>query len=500
MNDPRAQEALDELDVVPPTPAELGRVVSRDVAVYTVGTVVANAVLYLAVPIYTRAFEPAEYSKFAFVTTVSGVLSGLLVLGGDTALARFWFQDARAAARRSLSLTWVGFLAAWAVVLSVLMAPLAGPVASFTLGDRRDADLFLLALVTLPVAQTSRMLAQVMRNQFRAVPFVVTGVLLGVANLCFGLFFALALGLGIAGIFLGILTAETVVLVVRTVMTRDAFDLPFDRDLLRSLLRFGVPLVPVTVSYWVFTAADRIVVGKVAGLTELGYYSVAVTVTLIFTVLSSAISQAWLPRALQLYQHDPDRAAVAVGTSLTYLVVGLGVLATGLAALAPEVAAVLGGPEYAPAARAIPLLCMGSVAYGTASITASGMTMTHRTGRLAGLAVGAAVVNVVAALALVPPFGMLGAAGAALVGYVVLTTAYLTTSQRLWAIRIEWRRLTVVVGLLALVTVTTTERQGDPLIVRLAVPVLFIMLVPLLARIRNDERRLLAGALGRLRH
>jgi O-antigen/teichoic acid export membrane protein len=495
------QEPLDpdEIDVVPGIPAELGRAVSRDVVVYTLGAVVANGILYLSVPIYTRIFPPAEYSQLAFVSTVSGMLAGILVLGGDTALARFWFQTPEGAARRSLALTWIGFLAAWAAVVCLLLAPLAPTTASFTLERRGAANLFLLALATLPIAQTSRMVAQVMRNQFRPVPFVVTGVLLGATSLGAGLVAAIGLDLGVAGIFVGVLCGETLVLAVRTWLTRSAFGGPFDRAVLRALLRFGVPLVPVTVSFWVFTAADRVVVGKIAGLTELGYYSVAVTVTLVFVVITSAVSQAWLPRAVQLFETDRERAASAIGISLTYYVFGLGVLASGAAALSPEVTTVLSGADYAPAAKAIPLLCLGAVAYGSVGITATGMTMMHRNGRLAWISLGAAALNVLAAVALVPPFGIVGAAAASLIGYLVLTLAYLWASQRLWAIHLERRRLLVVVSLLAVVGLVTTTRGGDPFLLRVLVPLAFVVLSVLLAGLRPGERDILVGLRARLR-
>jgi O-antigen/teichoic acid export membrane protein len=486
--EPNRPYDADDIDVVAGTPSELGRAVSRDVAIYTIGTVVANGILYLAVPIYTRVFPPAEYSKFAFVTTVSGMLAGVLVLGGDTALARFWFQDAALAARRTLCLTWIGFLAVWATVVCALLSPLAPAVASYTLEQSSASNLFLLALVTLPITQTSRMVAQIMRNQFRPMPFVLTGVLLGCLSLGGGLFFAVGLDLGVAGVLVGVLTAETLVLVVRTVLTRDMFAGTFDRALLRHLLRFGIPLVPVTVSFWVFTAADRVVVGKVSGLEELGYYSVAVTVTLVFVVLTSAVSQAWVPRAIQLFEEERARAAVAIGDSLTYYVFGLGVLASVIAALSPEVIAILSGPEYAPAAAAIPLLCMGSVAYGSQTITATGMTMMHRTGRLAVISLVAAAVNVVAAVALVPRFGITGAAGASVIGYVLLTLGYLQASQRLWAIRVDKRRLVVLVLLLTAVGIVTTTRLEDPLVLRLLVPVAFVVLSVLLAGVRPAER------------
>jgi O-antigen/teichoic acid export membrane protein len=486
---------VEEPPVVAGNPPPLARALSRDVAIYTLGTIAANAVLYLSVPIYTRVFAPAEYSKFAFVTTVMGLLAGVLVLGGDTALARFWFQEKNERGRSSLSLTWIGFLTIWALVICLLLSPLAPAVASYTLESSGDGTLFILALATLPIAQTSRLLTQIMRNQFRPVPFVVTGVALGCLSLGCGLVFAIWLDMGIAGILLGLLTAETVVLLVRTALTRNMLRGPVDTSLLRPLLRYGVPLVPVTLSYWVFTSADRLIVGKLSGLTDLGYYSVAVTVTMVFVLLSQAVSQAWLPRAIQLFEEDRDRAAVAVGASLTYYIFGLGLLATVISSLSPEVTAVLAGPDYAPAAAAIPLLSLGAVASGSQTIVASGMTLMHKTGRLAAISMLAAVVNVTATLALVPLFGIVGAAAASMAGYVFLSAAYLWASQRLWAIDIEVRRLLVVIGLLIAVVVITTQQRDAPLVVRAGLPLAYVVLSLALAGLHDNER----AALRRLR-
>jgi hypothetical protein len=93
----------------------------------------------------------------------------------------------------------------------------------------------------------------------------------------------------------------------------------------------------------------------------------------------------------------------------------------------------------------------------------------------------------------VPPLGILGAAAALLVGYGVLTLAYLWVSQRLWAIRVETRRVVVVVLVLAGVTVVTTTGMDAPLGLRLLVPIGYVVLCTAGAGVRPAEREALAG-------
>jgi O-antigen/teichoic acid export membrane protein len=454
-----------------------------------------KALGFISVPIYTRLFAPDEYSVLAFVTTLGGLFAALLALGGDTTLARFWFEDESLPAQRRLVRTWIGFLALWALALCLVLAPFTPGIAALAL-DPSAATVFLLMLAVLPVSLVSRMLAQILRNQFRPSPYALTSFGVGVSGLLGGLAAVVLLDLGVAGILLGMLGAELVVLLVRMVLVRRMLaGGRFDRRLLGGLLRFGAPLVPVTLSFWVFTASDRVVLGKLGDLTELGYYSLGVSLVSVFALLSGALGQSWLPRIIQLYQHDEARAARVIGVTLTYLVFGLGFLAVLMSAFAAELVRLVAAPAYAPASRVIPLLTLGAVAYGSNLLTASGMTMRQRTRPLALLSGVAAVINLALAVTLVPILGMVGAALASALGYAVLTCSYLGVSQRLWPVPLERRRLAVASGALVAVAVLLTALPELPVQVRGALPAVYLASLLVFGGSTPLDRQLL----GRLR-
>ncbi len=481
----------------------LKRALSKDVLVYGAGDFANKALGFISVPIYTRIFVPDEYAALALAATLSALISGLLILGGDTALARFWFEDETKEAHRRLVTTWIGFLAIWGVVVALLLAPIVPAFVRFS--DITDVGgtirngryvVFWVALAILPVALVSRMLAQILRNEFRPVAYAATSLVIGVTGLPIGVFAVTQADLGVTGIFIGILTGEALALVIRLWLTRDTITGHFDGVLLRRLLRFALPLVPVTVSFWVFTASDRVVLGKLGSLEELGYYSLALSVASIFALATGAVGQAWMPRAIRLYETDKPRAARVIGASLTYYLFVLGLAAVVISAFAPEIIRILAAPKYAPAADVLPLLVVGSVAYGTNILTASGMTLTHRTGRLASASAAAAVVNVGFALALVPRLGMHGAALAGVLGYAVLTGLYLWISQRLWPIDLEVRRLLTIVCALGATVLLTSDIWALPLAARAVLPVAFVTTVILIAGTTPLDRSI-AGSLRR---
>ena len=471
------------------------RGMSGDVVVYSLGDVASKALGFISVPIYTNIFLKAEYGVLGLAASVGALVSGLMVLGGDTALSRFWFEDESPEARRTLVTTWIGFLALWSLAVTLVLVPVVPAFVQFSKFNSSYRTTFWVLLATTPISLVSRMLAQILRNQFRPVAFAATSFATGVIGLGAGLFAVQVLHRGVAGVLTAFLLAEVIIITVRIYLTRHSLRGSFDPQLLRRVLKFALPLVPVTVSFWVFTASDRLVLARLgtdAG-NDLGLYAVALSVASIFALLSGAVGQAWIPRTTMLYERDRERAAVVIGASLTYYLFALGLIAVLISAFAPEIIAIISAPAFADAAAPLPLLALGSVAYGTGVLTSSGMSLTHNTKPLAVASAVTAVVNIVFAIALIPPFGIMGAALAGVLGYVVLTTSYLWISQRLWPIQLETRRLLVICVALTATVALTSDLVRLPLGIRAVLPVLFVASVLALAGRTDMDRRILAS-------
>jgi O-antigen/teichoic acid export membrane protein len=106
---------------------------------------------------------------------------------------------------------------------------------------------------------------------------------------------------------------------------------------------------------------------------------------------------------------------------------------------------------------------------------------------------------VIATLALVPPFGIVGAAAASALGFVFLMISHLLASQRVWRMRLEARRLALLAVLLAAVAVVTTRSVRDPLGLRLLVPIAFGVLFVALGGVHQYEREAVASLWRRMR-
>jgi O-antigen/teichoic acid export membrane protein len=426
------------------------RAVLKDTFVYGLGDIVLRGAAFFTIPIYTRLLSPAEYGRWGLVIASVGVASGLLALGGDSAYARYFFEAKDEEGRRLVTTTWLSFLAAWSALVILIAIPFSGVFSEWSFGTGSHGTLFALALATAPLTLMNAMLGQALRNEFRAKLYTALNVSSTVLVIGLSIAGALIAERPLVGIFAGGLIGTAVSLPLRVFVVRGLLGRTFSFTLLRRLLAFGLPLVPAGLAWWIFSASDRIVLGKLSTLSEVGLYTIAFGITGVLALFGSALGMAWSPHGLHVYEQRPEEASAFFGRMATYIVLGFSILCVLVTAFAHEVLVVLSTPDFYGAASAVGPLALGLVAFASTQVTASGISLRKKTSWFLYISWAAACLNVGLNILLVPYWGMLGSAWATFASYVFLTIAYLIVGQRLWAIAYESRRL-VTLSLLTFV-------------------------------------------------
>ena len=130
----------------------------------------------------------------------------------------------------------------------------------------------------------------------------------GLTLTCLGLLF-LSWGVGavqVATLIAAMFTAA--LLAVRVPCLRT---LRYDGRVWRSMLRIGLPLMPLSLFAWFITSADRALLMSAAGAEEVGYYGIASKLAAPVGVVMGAFNMAWLPFALRAVRSDDSNRAIA---------------------------------------------------------------------------------------------------------------------------------------------------------------------------------------------
>ncbi len=426
----------------------VGRQFGRETLIYLGGFVGAGIIQFVAVPVYARVLGPADFGLLTLTIATTTALAGVMVLGGDVALARFWPEAQSEDDKRALASTWITFLTGWSVLVALAGCAAAPWVAHRMQAEARFAPLLIVGVLGIVPTQLSSMLAQILRNQFRPIPYAVSTVLIMAVNVTLGITLAVVLELGVFGIVLGTLIGQTIGCLMRTPLVRASLGRPLHWASLPPLLRFGVAYVPTSLAVWGFTGVDRLIIGALGTRDEVGAYGLAAMLIGPFTVLTLSVGQAWIPRITAIHAVDPARARVIVSSAIEIALSSLGMAAILLGALAPWLIVLVGGSEYEDGAAALPFLALAAAFSGTVLFTATGLTLAKRTGVLSAATIAAALCNVGLLVILVPAWGVVGAALAVSAAYLILAILTLLAANAVAPMRLPVLRWGGIVALL----------------------------------------------------
>ena len=429
---------------------------ARHSVIYGLGGLVSRILAVLLLPLYTSYLAPGSYGHVEILTSASAVAVIVLRMGVSTAFFRFYFDHKDAARRLVVVRTSFWFTMAMATAGLVLCVGFAGPLShALQLGD--NASLVVAAAIGFWAQMNYEQLTSLFRVEERSVSFALASVAnvlitVGATVVLIVGFHEGALGL-LIGNFVGTLCVYLALLAYR----REQLGLQFDRELLRGMQKFGLPLVPSALALWGINFVDRLFVAVYKDAAEVGVYSAAVKIASVITFAMFAFRTAWPAFA---YSIEDDRdARRTYSFVLTYLLVVASWIALGLGALAPWLTAAMTSPRYQRAEEGIALLAFAGAVYAGYTVLAIGSGRARRT-QLNWVVTGTgAAVNVGLNFWLIPAYGMVGAAISTAISYVVLFLGMALYAQHVYPVAYQWRRVVTAVG--AGVALTVAARAAD---------------------------------------
>lgn len=468
------------------------RQLASESLVYGLSGIIARFLNIFLVPIYTRVFTPEEYGVVSLVTSALVLISTFVVLALDNSAARWYWDTEDSADRKSTMASWAWCQLIVSSVVATILVAFSQRLGDTLVGRPDAGTYFAIVGLALPLSALGNVATNWLRLQRR--PWATLAYALGtnLLTILLTITFVVVLGYGIAGIFLAqLLTAGVSTLAAVFLLGDWIHPRHFERSRLGEMLRYGLPLIPAAIAFWVVGFADRYFVQLYTTTSEVGLYQVGSTVAALVALATGAFQQAWGPFALSIHKRDNAKQVYA-SVFIAYLWLA-SLLSTALALFAAEVIRIFATDQYSGAATIVGLLCFSYVMIGLTYIASIGPAIL-KISKLIGLAIMlAAIVNIALNVILVPPMGKTGSAVATLVSQSVVPIYLFYRSQQLYPIPYRFK---AGLGIIALgLTISSVgvfldfESYWLGIVVRILLLSLFVPTLFLLRIVTPDQAR-----------
>jgi O-antigen/teichoic acid export membrane protein len=464
----------------------------RHSAIYGLGSIVARVLGVLLLPLYTRYLSPSDYGLIETLIALSAVLTALVAQGMKSAFFRFYFDSVEPERRHLVVRTAFWYVMVASTAVTVVGIALAPQISWLLFATHGHSGLVIAAFVGFWAALNYEQMTSLFRVEQRSTAYVAATLANVAITIAATIVLVVVFDKGPLGVLVGNFTGTLIVYAALLLYSRRALGLQFDRSLYRAMNRFGLPLVPSAVALWLTNFSDRFFLIKLADAHEAGLYSIGVRVASAIVLLLTAFRMAWPAFA---YSIEDDREAQRTYSFvLTYVVFVCCWLALALGLLAPWIVKLITTKPFYPAENIVAPLAFGVAAFGAFVVVQIGTGRARQT-RSNWLVTGAAAaVNVALNLALIPPYGRMGAAIASVVASTLLFVGMAWRAQRVFPVSYQWRRVATLA--LAAVGLTVLGKVLDvPLPAALglsaAFPLVLLFLGFYLPAERQRLRRLL---------
>lgn len=417
----------------------------RDSLFYTLSTLLTRGLAFVLLPFYTHLLAPEDFGVLDYVTILGSILAVTVTLEVGQGLARYvpgLGQDSREL--RSFASTSFWFTVCNYGLLFLAVVVFRERIAELLLGAAAYADILVIAAGLFWVNSLSYIVQAQLRWELRSLHSSLVAALNAIVTIAFSALFLLYFKFGVPGALFGQIIGGVVAATVGLMLARDRYRLTFDWSKLRTMLAFSIPLVPSSIGIVVALYVDRLAIKRLMTMADVGIFGVGNRVALIVSIGMVGFQGALTP--LVYAHHKAPTTPGDLARLFRFFAAVSMVLIAALTLFSDQIIGMIAPAAYRSAASVVPYLAAAAVFSGI-YMFAPGLEIQKRTGLIALINVGVALVNVALNFALIPLLGITGAALGTLISSCLGFVVRMIWSQKLYLVPHSWHKMITAAAL-----------------------------------------------------
>lgn len=386
----------------------------KNTLIVAVGKIATQFISFFLLPLYTALLTTEEYGVVDLMNTYISLLLPLVFFQIDQAIFRFLI-DVRGIKERKKQLVSTAFLTI--TVQSIIFLLVYLFVSQFISNEYK----YFLA-TNIVAAMFSNITLQIARGVGDNLTYSQGSLISGAGTVILTVLLIWKLGMGAYGMLTASLASNILCFLfifLKKKLYQYVSITSFNRESLKELWRYSIPLIPNQLSWWIINASDRLIVSFFLGVAMNGVYSASNKFSSICITLFAIFNMTWSESA-SLYIKDKD-ASEYFSNIMNISIKLFSSLCLGIIAVMPFVFSFLiTGRDFSSAYYQIPILMLATVFNIVVSLLGSVYVALMKTTEIAKTSIYAAIINIIVNLLLIRFFGLFAASFSTLLAYFAM--------------------------------------------------------------------------------
>ena len=269
---------------------------------FSVANLGSKLMVFLMVPLYTAVLSTDEYGIADMVQTTATMLIPILTAMIAEGVLRFCFlkeYSSNEVFSIGIRMTLFGAFLGTLLCICFLYIPFFKALGLYVL--------------FIPVLFLSNSMVNLFHKYSRGIGNVKASATAGLIStlivILLNLCFLLVLKIGVLGYLMAYALGDFIAVAYMAFKNNavKAYTSTKNQKLRKDMLKYSIPLVPNSLSWWALSSVNRYVMLAWLGVSAVGIYSATLRIPTILTVLCDIFAQAWLLSALKDYGRDESK-------------------------------------------------------------------------------------------------------------------------------------------------------------------------------------------------
>lgn len=455
-------------------------------------------------PVYTDVSYLAsrsDYADYSLIYTFIAFMNVFYLYGLDAAFLRYFFLGKQK--REDIYFSAIQILTVTSLLTSSIIFLLSDFISEMVFNGQGYSFFVKIAAGILFFDTLCSLPYLILRAEEKSIQFTIIRTGRFFLELLLNIIFVVFLKWGVKGILIANLSATIINLLVLIPYQLPYLKGRFTMDAIKDLLRFGLPMLPNSFAYLIVEISDRYLMPRLINKDTLGAYSSNYRFGTLMLLLVLAFRTAWQPFFLKIAENkDAKQVYSKVMTyfilASSFVVIGGGLLVEYVVQLPIAPGKTLLGKQYWDGVSIIPLILFSYMLYGVYVNLTVGIYIKHKSHWMIIFTGLAAIVNVSSNFYLMPNYGIMGAAVATVLAYLVMVISIYIATQRIYTVPYEYKKIITIISYL-MISLIIFYLFDLNLIVRLSIIILMPAIFFISGFFDKEEKQFISGLFVKLK-